>query len=203
MDFQTIREYVQLEHIGPICSAILVLYGLWRKVLRPLSIIIKEDIHERLERQEKHDKLIENVDWITAQLKPNGSSSIKDSLNRLENEVHIISQRQRLQHQDSPQAIFETDKDGECIYVNRTYCKMVGKAFNEMIQRGWINVLHESTRNKVIDEWQYAVADKREFDLDYNLKDEDGHPISVHCIASPMYDKNKLISGWSGVIVKI
>ena len=201
MDFD-LKDYINLATVGPICSAILVLYGAWRKVIRPLTNIIREDINERINRQKKQDQMMTDVAWIIDQMKPNGGSTIKDSLNRLENELHMVSQRQKIFVLDSPLAVFETDVNGEFIYANRTYCRWVGKSMEEILGRGWINSLHESTRTAVVEEWMHAIQDKREFSLEYNLKDEDGKPFMVHCTASPMYDRNKNISGWSGVIVK-
>ena len=202
MDFQ-LKDYINTSTIGPISSAIVVLYGLWRKVIRPLSIVIREDINERIERQAKQDQMISDVAWIIDQMKPNGGSSIKDSLNRLETELHLVSQRQKIFVLDSPFAIFESNVDGDCVYANRTYCRSVGRSMEEILGRGWINTLHESTRARCVEEWMFAVKDKREFSMEYNMKDEDGNAFKVHCSASPMYDRHGEICGWTGVIVKI
>jgi PAS domain S-box-containing protein len=201
MDFN-IKDILKLEYIGPFSSAILVLYGLWRKVIRPVSIVIKEDIEERVRRQEKQDQMMVDVTWIIEQLKPNGGSSLKDALNRVEADIHTIGQRQRLFMLDASEAIFETDAKGDNVYANRTYCKWLGKSYSDVLGRGWINSLHESTRARVVEEWFHAIEDKREFTLDYNMKDEHGDPFKVHCTATPMYDRNKNVSGWSGIVVK-
>lgn len=65
--------------------------------------------------------------------------------------------------------IFETDDEGEYVWVNRKYLRMTGRAADEVKGSGWIDsvALHDLAR--VVQGWNAAINAKCECEFDYTL----------------------------------
>jgi len=161
----------------------------WKKVLRPL-----------VQYATRVSTIMDNLEKIKHQLMPNGGSSMRDAIDRIEARMIIAEQRQKLLTMDSPFAVFETDANGNCIHVNRTYCRWTGRTTEELEGKGWLNALHPDHRQLVFSEWTTAVTQLREFSMDYKLQAVDGARFDVHCSAFPMFDTKCGLAGWMGII---
>ena len=89
------------------------------------------------EINEKLDRLAELVEKMSEELITNGGSSIKDSMIRMEKDVTLIGERARGRWLDDKDMMFETDNEGNCIWVNRTYARTVQRLPNELLGHGW------------------------------------------------------------------
>lgn len=141
------------------------------------------------------------LDEIIKELKPNGGSSIKDQLNRLETSVSI-SEAQRMLLLDSvTSGVWTTDEKGRCTWVNESLRKATGASLSDFIGTNWENVVHHDDREFVLKEWERAITQKRDFNLYYrllNLITEKEVP--VHGVATPAYNFTKEVIGWNGII---
>jgi len=63
----------------------------------------------------------EKIDHIFFEITPNGGTSIKDKVDRIDSELHLANERQRALLADSEFAHFEMDAEGNYVWVNRTY----------------------------------------------------------------------------------
>lgn len=143
----------------------------------------------------------ETIKKIEAELKYNGGSTIKDSVNRIET-------RQMLQEQrlcfvlDSNLSIgvFETDSEGNCTRVSLGYSILAGKTQDECVGFGWVNNIYSEDRDKVFKEWSSSIQQTRPFSLKYRFNSSSG-PIDVIGKATPIFSKGKIVS-WIGVITK-
>lgn len=132
--------------------------------------------------------LAEQVGSLAAEFRPNGGDSMRDLMDRVETELSLSNERQRARMLDAPEMIFETDRDGYCIWVNRTYSRAVGRSLTELIGHGWVNGIAESDRDKVVDEWYKSVSEDREFELTFDFQTADGAPFTVACRSYKMRD---------------
>ena len=177
MDFLSIEDTTKLATV--VLGFIVALY----KFLKISYEFLKKQ-YERI--TSLHNK----VDVIFKEVTPNGGCSIKDKINSLSQQMaentqmtEKIFHRQRwiLDNRDEP--IFESSEDGKCIWVNSSYMKLLKRDNTYFIEHGWKNAIHESDRDRVVDNWNDCVKDGRMYEDDYKMVDVDGNIISVHCNA--------------------
>lgn len=100
--------------------------------------------------------------WNTRQtqkeFKPNGGSSIRDSLNRLEIGLAVNRQTSLTLASVVGVAYFQADKDGEYIYVSRDWQRLTGTFSEDALGHGWLQSIHEDDRDKIEHTWAKAIA---------------------------------------------
>ena len=128
-----------------------------------------------------------------------------DTTDRKEAEHKLIKSEQlfRRLSSNAPVAIFQTDKDGACNYVNQEWIKYSGLTFNEALDSGWCNAIHPDDRDYVMVEWEKAVASKKEFILDYRFLDKKGKSTYLSAKTTGLYDANNQLYGYVGMLVDI
>ncbi len=42
----------------------------------------------------------------------------------------------------SPGGVYQTDPNGDCVYVNDAWLRMAGMSFEQAMGKGWINAVH-------------------------------------------------------------
>lgn len=130
------------------------------------------------------DKLVEmdsSIKFLMAELSPNGGSSVRDAISRIEIRLALTSGRVKAQMNDSSIPVFETDKDGKCTYANRAFLLRVQRGFSEIEGTGWVNVIHHSNKIEVMREWNKARKGSRNFEMDIKMATPDGMTFKVHC----------------------
>lgn len=130
--------------------------------------------------------LASQVQNINAELKPNGGSSLRDSINRIEQCQKEISirqlisdQRQRAILSDMNFGVLETDAQGNCVWANRMYTRLTGRSLDELVGKGWINTIAHDERDRVLEDWNSAIEDCREFESTYHVATPDGERIRI------------------------
>lgn len=129
---------------------------IWLKGLRPI-----------IRHGQKVGKMFGDVEEILAEVNPNGGSSLRDSVNRIEDTLLTVSGTQSAINQDAPQGIFRCTVMGENLEVNRTYCRMLGATKEQLMGYGWRSYVSPKQRKGYDDEWQQAFLEGR--DIDINL----------------------------------
>jgi PAS domain S-box-containing protein len=59
--------------------------------------------------------------------------------------------------ENAPFAIFLSDTNGDCIYVNKRYVEMSGRQAEALLGKGWVNFLHPDDREYALRGWEGAV----------------------------------------------
>jgi PAS domain S-box-containing protein len=153
--------------------------------------------------------LSEKTKIIYQEITPNGGSSIKDAVKRLEqrsirieNSLIILQNIQDAIHEDGNIAIFECDINGSNIHVNRTYCKWIGVSKHELLKFGWKNFLSDSELNKKYDKlWKEAFKEGREIEYSLLLRDDDdGKDFSCSVHAYPIKNEEGIIDRYLGLM---
>ncbi|WRH69133.1 MAG: PAS domain S-box protein [Planktothrix sp. GU0601_MAG3] len=73
-----------------------------------------------------------------------------------------------------PVGIFRADTQGNCIYVNTSWCFLTGLTPSEAIGGGWTQAIHPQDRDKITSEWYFAVHENRPFQSEYRYQRPDG-----------------------------
>lgn len=150
----------------------------------------------------KMDALHSQVQLIANQLVPNGGSSIKDALNRIENRQTLSDQRIKVLMSDTSNAIVEYDKDGVCTWVNWQYCRLTGRTPMEVLGYGWINSIHPEDRDDVRREWERSVEESRSFEMSYRKMTHDGEIVPVTVRSHVMLGAKQEVVGFIKVVTR-
>lgn len=136
--------------------------------------------------------------WNTKQtkkeFKPNGGSSIKDSLNRLEVSVAATRQTSLTLASVVGVAYFQTNSSGQYVYVSRDWQRMAGMFAEDALGCGWTGAIHPEERDVVTKSWSDSVANGRPWQLKCKL----ANGVIVHMTANPIKSHSGVVEGYVG-----
>jgi PAS domain S-box-containing protein len=78
---------------------------------------------------------------------------------------------------DLPVIALEADATGACTFVNETWCRVTGLSSSEALGDGWLRAVHFEDRDRVLREWQEAIAAGRSYSGDFRCLDSRGATI--------------------------
>lgn len=103
----------------------------------------------------------------------------------------------------SPVGVFQTDEDGQYIYVNARWREITNIYDIHLTQEAWIKTLHPEQRYQVLSGWRECLSKGEEFRMEYRLLRDDGEDVNVICHAKPLTDANGEITGFLGSLSDI
>ena len=121
---------------------------------------------------------------------------IKQALQRSEARFRVLVTQ-------APVGIFQTDCQGDCIYVNPCWSQITGLSEAEAMGQGWSNALHPEDKARVCLEWYRAARLKQVFTSEYRFRTGNDKTTWVSGKAVAMYDDNQEHIGYFGTIINI
>jgi PAS domain S-box-containing protein len=103
----------------------------------------------------------------------------------------------------APVGIFQTDANGDCLYVNDRWCQLAGMTRIEAAGRGWVGALHPDDRDRVFHEWYEAAAQGKEFQSEYRFQTPSGKVSWLEGRATALRDGDGQITGYLGTVSDI
>jgi diguanylate cyclase (GGDEF)-like protein/PAS domain S-box-containing protein len=103
----------------------------------------------------------------------------------------------------APVGIFQTDPDGACLTVNDRWCEYAGMTADQARGSGWLAAIHPDDRERVRDEWAAAVAERRDFELEYRFRRPDGVTTWLAGSATALVDADGRVLGYVGTATRI
>ncbi len=103
----------------------------------------------------------------------------------------------------APAGIFQTDADGNCVFVNERWCAMAGLSPEEARGQGWSGALHPDDRDRVFREWYDAAKAGGEFASEYRFQTPQGRVTWLSGRATALGDDAGRISGYIGTVIDI
>lgn len=73
---------------------------------------------------------------------------------------------------NTPVGIFQTDADGQTIYVNEKWMEYSGLTFEEVMGEGWVKAVHPEDRDMLLQNWYDKKAVHNESSSEYRLIDK-------------------------------
>ncbi|MEP3838141.1 MAG: PAS domain S-box protein [Algibacter sp.] len=104
---------------------------------------------------------------------------------------------------NAPVAIFQTDKDGACNYVNEEWVKYAEKPFEAALGSGWSNTIHPEDRERVLKEWQGSIKTNTEFTSEFRFQNEKKQVTWLSAKAVGLYDNQNNLYGYIGMALDI
>lgn len=155
-------------------------------------------------KKKKSEKLTFNnkIDKIFYELVPNGGHSVKDLISKIDYSLKKISSKLSIVFNFQRDiGIWESDKDGNCIFINEILSGLLGISSEQARDNGWVLGVHPDDRNHVFNEWTLAVKQHRAFSLKYrmhNIRTNKTTPVSVN---SEVITVNNKVIGWIGIVI--
>ena len=112
--------------------------------------------------------------------------------------------RNRVLVEDCPNGIFYDDPGDKCIYVNQTFCSMMGLSPEQALGDGWADVVHPEDRERLLDERHRAVAaDDDLFQCEYRFRRPDGRIGWVSEQTKSVRDDSGQLLGYVGTVIDV
>jgi len=103
-----------------------------------------------------------------------------------------------------PNLVWTDLADGQCDYLSSQWGKYTGIPEQELLGLNWLDeVIHPDDRQRTLDCWMAAVADKGEYDLEYRIRRYDGEYRWFKTRGVPIRDKQGRIVKWFGTCTDI
>lgn len=155
----------------------------------------------------KLGQIYEGMQRVQYEFKPNGGSSLRDAINRLELGLGEIRHAQQVGQErlkaivaDNANGYFETDKDGQWFWANHTALSLTKRPMCDLIGNGWINAVIEGDRADVYERYSSAIQQERDFESVVFFQSGENGAIPMFIRTHPLRDKSNTISGYFGII---
>lgn len=86
----------------------------------------------------------------------------------------------------SPVAIFATDVEGHCVFVNQRFCDISGLTPEEARGHGWLERVHPDDRDRVAQEWYDGVEKREGFYSRHRICPPSGGEVEVLAQTTPL-----------------
>lgn len=133
------------------------------------------------------------------EFKPNGGTSMRDAINRIENVAAANTGRIQALAADTSRAVWEASADGRCTFMNRTGLRWVKRTMSELRGNGWLVTIHPDDLGRIRRMWSDCVKSERAFEASYRLIDSQGEAIPITAHSHPLRDSRGTIVGWLGI----
>jgi len=120
-----------------------------------------------------------------------------------EESLRESEQRFRTLASHAPVGIFQSGRDGECVFVNECWAAMSGLTMGEARGDGWTRALHPEDRPRVVDGWQEAVRRGKASETEFRFLRPDGVVTWLQGNAVPLRNEGGQLVGYIGTCADI
>ncbi len=103
----------------------------------------------------------------------------------------------------TPGGIYQTDREGNCVYANHEWLRMAGMTFDEAKGMGWVKAIYSEDRVRVSQGWYDTVKTKEKWKDEYRIIHKEGKITWVHSSATPVYGDDDTTTGYLGINIDI
>ncbi|MDY6899270.1 MAG: PAS domain S-box protein [Cyanobacteriota bacterium] len=120
-----------------------------------------------------------------------------------EDKLRESEERFRLLVTHVPVGIFQTDSQGQCLFVNPRWTEIAGISSEEASGEGWAKALHQEDKEQVFTEWYDAAAQGGEFLMEYRFHTPAGKVSWVLGNAIAIRNQTGETTGYLGTVTDI
>ena len=103
-----------------------------------------------------------------------------------------------------PFGVWQTDADGNLLYVSESYRRVCGMTRDELTQGGWLKCVPEEDAKRFLERWQRRDQEPNDiWEGEYRLNGVDGRTYAILSRGVRLKDDNGATSGWAGVSLDI
>lgn len=192
------------------------IWAIWLKIIKPALKRKRELIHNREQNAEQMQDALNKLDRVLKEVLPNGGSSLRDSLNRVEKNIDKIESNisnlnekvdsledtHRISLNLQQIAFWISGKQGEITYASQAMCKLVKRVESEMLGNGWISCISHEDTKRISEAWESSVQEGRTFDEVYTFT-SNGYSVKVKGTAYHKKDSKGNYIGSYGTLTKL
>jgi len=202
-DFDTLTN--ALEFIALSLTIGATMWGMTKVPIKRWQVWLNrhkaEESQERRMIDKEIPKLMESMDKVLAELKPNHQTSMRDAVDRIEAMVIKSDRTTEAWLNLDSRPMYMTDDKGHMIWCNRAYVSLHERPKEDLLGLGFMSTIakHDLDRVfKVIEDFEK----KNIFTsiLDYDIQLPDGTFIPVHANNHAMHDTNGKQTGVVGYL---
>lgn len=154
-------------------------WWVWSKIIKPRLVEEKRNKEEfRKKQKEFQEKVLYELTYA-------GNGSIKNAIRRIDRNVNRLTERQKIAMNMQNIAFWISDEKGMCIYASPELCKVMGRSESEIIGDNWSSWLIHEDKERVFEEWMFAVEHKTVFDSVHSYERSDGSTVKVWGLSLP------------------
>ncbi len=102
--------------------------------------------------------------------------------------------------ESSPLGVFLADVHGKRTYTNARWQQIYGLSAEQGLGDGWMKVLHEDDRDRVVAAWRDMAANARELEMDFRIRTPDGDLRFVRAHTRPIRSDAGQVVGFVGAL---
>ena len=106
--------------------------------------------------------------------------------------------RQRTLIETLPQLVWTCLPDGRCDYLSPQWVAYTGASDLEHLGLDWLKVVHPDDRDRTLEHWMGAVANRHPYDIEFRIRRHDGAYRWFKARAAPVRDDGGAITYWFG-----
>jgi len=151
--------------------------------------------------QDVQEKL-DIIEGLSRELVPNGGTSMRDSMNRVEASVVTLTSKLRMIVQLNEWDAFETDSKGNWTCSTGKFHEYVGLEQRDLLGYGWLNAVHPDDRERISREWAVAIKQERDWIAKFTTRHIETGQCREYRIKAQALRLNGKLIGHLGLIEK-
>ncbi|WP_166038076.1 PAS domain S-box protein [Sphingosinicella sp. YJ22] len=130
---------------------------------------------------------------------------VKETTQKVLSEQRVRASEARLRNMadNLPVMVWVTDKDGQCVYLNRYWFDFTGQSEAEALGAGWLDAIHPDDRASTGETLSDATARREPFRLEYRLRRADGVYRWAIDSGAPRFGAKGEFAGFVGSVIDI
>lgn len=149
------------------------------------------------------------LEQLLEEMKTTSGRPLRDAIEHLAQGVEglqgtlaMIHVRQKMYDRLLENATITTNEKGELTWASEGFLQICERTLEEVIDNNWISAIHQDDRERVVDEWQHAVRDGRDFVMEYRYgptRDRSIILVEAHAYAARVGLSSRPV-GWVAVV---
>ena len=103
----------------------------------------------------------------------------------------------------APQIVWFAGPDGLTTYLNPYWYEYTGASESKSLGAGWTTMIHPDDRDQVVDAWQQAVKEGKDYEVELRLRAKDGNYCWFLVRSRSARDESGKVNAWLGIAVDI
>lgn len=103
----------------------------------------------------------------------------------------------------APVGIYQTDAQGDCLFVNERWCEIAGISRDAALGSGWAEAVHPEDRQRVSETWYGVAPVGKEFHIEFRFLHPSGEIRWVDSRANAIYDEAGEVLGFLGAVTDV
>lgn len=147
------------------------------------------------------NKLEEENDFLAHRV-----SELEKQVEDLQQELKYATKeddRYKLLTESSPFAFYETDENGNCLYVNKKWQEHSGLTLEEALGDGWQDALHEDDKEAIFTQWKNNALNDLPWSMEYRFRNKQGKVTWILGTFQVIKNSQNEITGYIGMNLDI